>query len=193
MQATNEDRLQRRPITATEFLRMEKLGILGGKEQIELLDGRLFTLPPIGPKGAVAANMLSRVLHERIADRALIAPQHRIALDALSVAQPNLMLTALPPERYWNSLPTPADALLVVEVARGTPAFERGQKMRVYARCGVGEYWIVDLVHGRIEVYRNPRGQRYSKHATFGRGETPAPEAFPDALVPVGEILPPER
>jgi Uma2 family endonuclease len=101
------------------------------------------------------------------------------------------MLTPQPDERYWSAHPTANDALLVVEVSKSSLAFDRGKKLRAYARCEVREYWIVDLVHDRVEVFRQPSGQRYMKHQTVVRGETLAPESFPDAVIRVDDILPP--
>jgi Uma2 family endonuclease len=81
--------------------------------------------------------------------------------------------------------------LLVVEVAESSLRYDAGRKLRAYARRNVREYWIVDLPHERIEVHRDPHGERYLTHLTFERGASVAPAAFPDLEIAVDEVLPP--
>src|SRR5260370_25316594 len=96
-----------------------------------------------------------------------------------------------PRERYWGAHPVPADALLVIEVSQSTLTFDRGEKLQTYARAGIPEYWIVDLVHERLLVYAHPEDNGYASQRIAGRGESVAPSAFPDASIAVGDILPP--
>jgi Uma2 family endonuclease len=192
MQATKYDETQkRRPITVAEYHRMAETGIIGAEERVELLDGELITMPPMRPEHATPVDVLDRFFQRRIGDRAWVRVQGAITLDPISEPQPDIIVTALPGERYWKAHPTPDDALLVVEVSKSSLAFDRGKKLRAYARCGVREYWIVNLVHERIEVYRNPRADRYGKHLVVKRGETVAPRAFPDAALAADDVLPP--
>jgi Uma2 family endonuclease len=169
---------------------MSETGIIGPEERVELLDGELITMPRPSPEHVSCVRQLTRFFYRTVADRASITAEGVITLDPISQPQPDIMLT-IASDREWTAHPTPDDALLVVEVAKSSLSFDRGKKLRAYARCGVREYWIVNLVDDRIEVYGNPRRDRYGKHTVVRRGETLAPKAFPDAVVLADQILPP--
>ncbi|HEX3466364.1 MAG TPA: Uma2 family endonuclease [Candidatus Elarobacter sp.] len=192
MQARKDDkRPNLRPITVAEYHRMGESGYFAPEERVELLDGELIAMPPMSPEHAASVSALDRFFQRRVGEQAWISPQGAITLDPISEPQPDIIIGVVGDDKYWTAHPTPDDALLVVEVPKSTLAFDRGKKLRAYARCRVREYWIVDLVHERVEVYRKPRGQRYTKHQTVERGGTVAPDTFPDAVLAVDEILPP--
>jgi Uma2 family endonuclease len=180
-----------RRITVAEYYRMGDAGIFGPEERVELLDGMLFEIPPMSPEHAYAVSRLTTAFVQRFADRAWVSAQNPIALDEISEPQPDLMLSELPAERYAKTHPTPNEAMLVVEVALSSLKFDLGSKLCAYARRGVREYWIVDLVNERVEVFRDPGGERYRVHLSAGRGESVAPLAFPNELLLVDEFLPP--
>jgi Uma2 family endonuclease len=99
----------------------------------------------------------------------------------------------MPEDRYAIAHPTPAEVLLIVEVAASSLGYDAGMKLRAYARRRVREYWIVDLAHEHVDVYREPQGGRYKDHRRAGRGKSVAPLAFPDDSIAVDDILPPPR
>jgi len=192
MQAENtEDYLPERPITVAEYHRMGELGVIKPDDRVELLDGVLIPMPPIGPEHGYSVRRLNTNFQRRFGDRASISVQGPITLDDWSEPQPDVMLNSLPEERYAVANPTVNDSLLVVEVSVTSLADDRGKKLRAYAQCGVREYWLVDVVHERIEVYREPRGKRFESKRVAGRGDSVAPLAFPDDAIPVDDILPP--
>jgi Uma2 family endonuclease len=86
--------------------------------------------------------------------------------------------------------PTPADVLLVAEVSRSTLRFDRGEKLAAYARCGIREVWIVDLVHHRLETYAEPAEEAYGVRSVYGRADRVAPRAFPADAVAVADFMP---
>lgn len=191
--APAEDAVRIRPITVAEYYRMGEVGIIGPDERVELLDGELIAMPPIRPEHDYSVRRLNAYFQQRFAGRASVSVQGPVTLDPISEPQPDVMLNALPEERYAVAHPTPDEALLVVEVAQSSLPYDRGRKLRAYARRRVREYWIVDLRHERVDVYREPAGEGYVVHSVVGRGGAVAPQAFPDAAVPVDEILPPAR
>jgi Uma2 family endonuclease len=182
-----------RPITVVEYHRMAQAGILAPREPVELLDGQLIAMPPIGPPHAYTVHAVARFFFERFSERAYVSVQGPVTLDERSELQPDLMLSALPAEQYAVAHPTPAEVLLVVEVASSSLGYDSGMKLRAYARRSVREYWIVDLEHDHVDVYREPDAERYKKHRRAGRGKFIAPLAFPDDAVAVSDILPPPR
>jgi Uma2 family endonuclease len=178
-----------RPITAAEYYRMGEVGILGPDERVELLNGRIITMPPIGPRHAQTVRSLTRIFERLLGDRAVVSAQQPLDLDPASQPQPDLLLARLPAETYSRAHPVPADSPLVVEVSETTLRHDAGEKLQAYARAAVAEYWIVDLVHGRIAMYTDPDGEGYGTQRTAVRGESISPRAFPDVSIAVDDIL----
>jgi len=182
-----------RRITVAEYYRMGEAGIFGPEERVELLDGVLIEMPPDGPPHAHSIRRMARYFYDRLSDRASVSVQVPMALDAWSEPEPDVMLSDLPEEQYAVAHPKPSQVLLVVEVAVSSLRYDAGAKLRAYARRGVREYWIVDVEHEHVDVYREPRGERYKKHVRAERGDSIAPLAFPGDAIPVNDILPPPR
>jgi Uma2 family endonuclease len=180
-----------RSIAVDEYYRMADVGILRPDERVELLNGRIIEMPPIGPEHALVVELLHDAFRTALRDRAATFAQRPAHLDGFSEPQPDVMVVRGPRERYWGAHPVPADALLVIEVSQSTLTFDRGAKLQAYARAGIAEYWIVDLVHERLLAYANPEGNGYASQWIAGRGERVAPSAFPDASIAVSDILPP--
>jgi Uma2 family endonuclease len=189
--AAEEDEVRIRPITVAEYYRMGEVGIIGPEERVELLDGQLIAMPQIGPEHSYGVTQLFAYFVRLFAGRAWITAQSPVRLDDISEPQPDVMLSALPAERYAVAHPTPDEALLVVEVAQSSLPYDRGRKLRAYARRKVREYWIVDLRHEQVDVYREPAGEGYAVHHVVRRGGSVASLVFPEDAVPVDEILPP--
>ncbi|HEY0395933.1 MAG TPA: Uma2 family endonuclease [Candidatus Elarobacter sp.] len=181
------------PITVAEFARMSDAGVFGHDQSVELLDGQLIMVPRMSPVHAYSARRVATYFHRHFADRACVSVESPITLDDISEPKPDAMLNVPPPERYLHAHPTPDETFLVVEVSKSTLSFDRGRKLKAYARRHVQEYWIVNLINDRIDVYRGPWGERYAKHLIVQRGETIAPQAFPDDTIVADEILPPKR
>lgn len=180
-----------RPITVGEFHRMGDVGIFAADERVELLDGRLIAVPPMTPVHAYCVRRVDALLQRRFAHLASVSIQLPIVLDDWSEPLPDVALIASPEERYLGAHPTAAEVLLLVEIAQSSLRYDAGVKLRAYARRGVREYWIVDLAHQRVDVYREPRGERYAVRLTLGPGDSVAPLAFPDQPIAIDEVLPP--
>lgn len=169
---------------------MGEVGILRPDERVELLNGRLVEMPPIGPRHNYVAAVLHAKFLAMMGDRAVAFLQGPLRLDRFSEPQPDITLVRAPRERYLDAHPTPADALLVIEVSDATLAYDRGEKRRAYATAGIPEYWIVDVRHQRIDVYTEPIGDRYRLQTVVLRDQRIASRAFPNDAVDVNEILP---
>ncbi len=168
---------------------MGEVGILGPDERVELLNGRIITMPPIGPRHAQAVRTLTHTFERLLSDRAVVSVQLPLDLDPASQPQPDVLLARLPAKTYARVHPLPADCPLVVEVSETTLRHDAGEKLRAYALAGVAEYWIVDLLHDRIAVYTEPDGDFYRNQRTAARGESVSPRAFPDVSIAVDDIL----
>jgi len=179
-----------RPISAREYHRMGELGIIGPEERVELLEGELIAMPPIGPDHAFSVRELTEKFVKTFAGRAIVDVQNPVALDAYSEPEPDIMLLALRPDRYRTGIPEPSDVLLVIEVANSSWRYDRGRKLRAYARTGIAEVWILHLAAKCLLVFRDPAGETYGYERSFSAGETPAPAAFPNDPIPVESLLP---
>jgi Uma2 family endonuclease len=178
-------------ITVDEYHRMGEAGVFAPDERIELLDGVLITMPPIGPPHAFSVRVLNDILGQKLAGRAIVDVQNPVTIAPISEPQPDVMLLRPPHLRYAKALPVTADALLVIEVADSSRAIDRGPKLRAYARAGVSEVWIVDLVQQVVDVFTEPSGEDYARRTRAERGDQLAPSTFADAVIAVSDILPP--
>jgi Uma2 family endonuclease len=179
----------RRLFTVDDYNRMVETGILAEDDRVELLDGEIVEMTPIGPRHIGLVIRLNRVLIERLAGRAIVSSQHPVILDDLSEPEPDIALCAQRADDYMTAIPRPADVLLVIEVSDTSLAYDRGRKARRYAATGVPELWIVDLQHDAIEVFREPGPDGYAQSEVFRSGGVVAPAAFPDVQITVDELL----
>ncbi len=182
--------LRIRPITVDEYHRMLEAGILYEREPVELLDGLLIEMPPEGPIHADVVAMLNVELVQRFAGRAVVRPGNPIGLSSTSEPQPDFTLAHRRPGRYSAAHPRPEDVFLVVEVSRTSLSYDRGAKLRAYARGGIAEVWIVDLIDGHVETYAEPHELGYAANTVVGRDGSVAPRAFPVDAIPVASFLP---
>ena len=183
--------IRRRRFTVEEYYRMAEVGILGPEERVELIEGDIVEMSPIGTHHAACVAALNRRLVQAAGDRALLSPQNPVRLLEDTEPQPDIVLLRPPEHLYWERHGGPADTLLVVEVSETSYRYDRRVKVPLYARAGVSEVWIVDLNRGAVEIFRDPRDRGYASEFRVERGATIAPAALPDASIIVSEILPP--
>ena len=181
----------RRRFTVDEYYRMAEAGILGEDDRVELIDGEVICMTPIGPRHAGYVDRLTRRFLQSLGDRAQVRVQNPVRLGEHDEPEPDVTLLRPRPDDYTTRHPTPEDVLLVVEVADSTLDFDRRTKARRYAEHGIPELWIVDAnpKRRRIFVYRDPAPDGYRTVQVVRRGERLAPLAFPDGALSVGEIL----
>lgn len=172
-----------------EYHKLNEAGILEEDDRVELLDGEIILMAPLGKHHAKAVRRLGRKLNAAFADVSIVDYQNAIVLDDFSEPQPDILLLRLEIDDT-DELPRPADILLVVEVADTTLRFDSTTKLRAYARARLPEYWIVNLAEGAVDVYLKPTGDGYGEHFRRKRDELLAPTAFPDRTIAVAEILP---
>jgi Uma2 family endonuclease len=181
----------RRRFTVDEYHRMAEAGILTEDDRVELIDGEVVQMSPIGARHAAAVKRCNRALSRAVGDRALVSVQDPVDLDPYNEPQPDVALLRPRADDYAGGLPGPADLLLVVEAADTSLAHDRQGKLRWYAATGVREVWLLDLPGDALEAHREPRPTGYALIRRYQRGERLAPEALPDLAVPVEDLLPP--
>ena len=179
----------RRRFTVDEYLHMTRTGILTERDRVELLDGDIVEMTPIGRRHAACVAALLRVLLGEVGSRAMVWPQGPIRLSDRSQPAPDVALLRLRPVSYSEADAEPRDVLLVIEVAETSLRRDREIKVPLYAAAGIAECWIVDLSAREIEVFREPAGSRYATARRHGVGLVVSPLAFPDVAVDVGAIF----
>jgi Uma2 family endonuclease len=178
-----------RPITVDEFDRMAATGIIAPDERVELVDGRLVQREPMNASHASIVARIMTVLLRRIGDRACVWQQLPVVVSDRSKPFPDVALVRARPDYYGSALPRPEDVFAIVEVSDTMLAYDRGEKLRLYAKAAVPEYWIVDVKARRIETYREPHDLGYSPRTVAASGDRVAFEAFPDVVFFVDELL----
>jgi len=182
------------PVTAHRFTvddyhRMGAVGILPENARLELLDGEIVEMTPIGPRHAGCVNRLNALLVQAVGPRAIVTVQNPVVLDPHGEPQPDLAVLRPRADWYAAAHPGPADVLLLIEVMDSSTAYDRGRKMPAYARTGVTEVWLVDLDAPRVEIYRRPGPHGYLDLETAGSRDSIAPRALPDLTLAVRDIL----
>jgi Uma2 family endonuclease len=145
-----------------DYYRMGEAGILAPDARVELIDGEIIDMPPSGPPHAGAVNRLVRLLGQAVGDRAVLLVQNPVVLSRHSAPQPDLALALPRADFYAARHPGPADAVLVIEVADTTLPFDRDVKVRLYARHGIPEVWLIDLEAKRLIRNRTPQRGAYA-------------------------------
>src|SRR5437764_5241491 len=143
-----------RRFTAAEYHQMIEAGVFGRDERLELIDGEIVQMSPIGDRHAACVRRLIALLSQLFAAQAIVDAQNPIMVDAAYVPQPDLALLRPRADYYAWQTPTAADCLLVIEVADTSAEFDRLMKVPRYARGGVAELWLGDLERDVVVVYR---------------------------------------
>lgn len=182
--------LPRRRFTVDEYHRMAEVGILSDDERIELLEGEIVRMSPIGMPHAGTTDRIAQLFWSRLAGRAIVRVQGPVPLPA-QLSQPQPDVTLLRPERdfYTKVRPEPPDVLLIVEVMDTSVERDRCVKLPLYARAGISETWLLNLPESVVEVYRDPNPDGYRTSRLLRRGDTLSIAAFPDVSLTVDDVL----
>jgi Uma2 family endonuclease len=173
-----------------EYYRMAEIGVLLRREdRVELLDGVVVDMPPIRPPHSGMVNHLNHLFHSFRGDRWLTSVHGQLDLDEYSEPEPDLMLLRFLEDCYCSHHPKPEEVFLVIEVSDSTLETDRAVKLPLYGRAGIAEVWIVNLVDGTLEIYREPHFAGYAHSQILQKGESAAPSHFPDAVIEVNKIF----
>jgi Uma2 family endonuclease len=181
--------LARDRFTTADYYRMAETGVLRRDQRVELLDGEIIDMSPIGPSHAIVVKRLIYYLTQMAKDRWLVAAQDPAHLDEYSEPQPDIMLLKVVSDFYASKHPEPSDVYLLVEVADTSLSYDRERKLPLYGRSGIPEVWIVNLDEPCVEVYREPHLNGYGSSVILRAGAKMSPIQFPDAVLDVTELL----
>jgi Uma2 family endonuclease len=143
-------------ITVDAFHRMGEMGILAPTDRVELIDGEIIDMSPIGALHAAIVDLLARDFARRAGETVFIRCQNPLHLDDVTEPEPDIAILRPRADFYTTAHPGPADTLLVIEVADSSLAYDLGVKVPLYARHGIPEAWVIDAVTRRTRVFRQP-------------------------------------
>lgn len=173
----------RHRLTVAAYYRMAETGVIGRSARVELIQGEVVDMAPIGTRHASAVRLLNSLLSAAAQDRAVVAVQDPLHLDDQSEPQPDLMLLRPQAHGYRQAHPTAADVLLLIEVSDTSVRYDREIKLPLYAQAGVPEVWIVDLDAGLLRCHRAPVGDEYTHMQALAQPGTLAVPGVPAAQV----------
>ena len=184
-----EVEIPRRQFTVEEYHRMAEVGIFQPDERVELIEGEIIQMAPIGPRHAGCVINATRLFITRLGDRAVVSPQNPVVIQPRSEPQPDLLLLRPRAVSYSREHPIPEDVLLAVEVADTTVRFDRLVKARLYARARIAEFWLFLTADGIVEVYRQPGPEAYASVTAHASGQVVSPLAFPEVGFSVADFF----
>jgi Uma2 family endonuclease len=168
---------------------MAEAGILTEDDRVELIDGEILEMSPLGRKHWVCVNRITRLFVRAVGDRAIVHIQNPIVLGDYTEPQPDLVLLRPRDDFYADMDATPDAILLLIEVADSSVDYDRRVKAPLYARMSIPEYWLADVGREHIVVHLDPTSDGYRTTRVFRRGESFRPTAFPDLQIVVDDIL----
>ena len=181
--------VKRRPITVGDYHHMAEAGILTERDRVELIEGELVAMSPIGSYHHGTVNRLTHTLIHAVGDRAIVSVQGPIRLDDLSEPEPDFALLKPRADFYRDAHAVAADVLLLIEVADSSLNYDRAVKRALYARFGIAEVWIFNLTAGEIEICRQPTATGYAAIEIAGSDRELEPLLLPGARISAASMF----
>lgn len=175
--------------TVAEFHRMAEVGLLNEDSRVELIDGEIVEMAPIGSEHAGHNNYLQSFLAYRLYGKAVVAGQNPVVLGGYEEPQPDIALLRWREDYYRTAHPHAEDVLLIIEISDTTLRYDRDVKVPLYAKNGVPEVWLLDVQQKQLEIYREPLHGVYQQRDCRNTGQI-APVSCPDAIINLNELFP---
>jgi len=180
---------RRHRITVNEYHRMAEVGLLAPDARVELIEGEIIDMAPIGTDHNSIVDQLTRLLVRAVGDDAIVRVQGSVRLSQISEPQPDVVLLKPRADFYRNQFATGADTLLVIEVSDSTLRFDRDVKVPLFARHGVQEVWIFDVQGDRLLVYGALRADVYERKDSIARPQSMPVTALPGVAVDLSSVF----
>lgn len=175
--------------SVADYHLMLETGVLNEDSQVELLNGEIINMSPIGKRHSAKVKKLRALLGKQLAEAVVIGVQDPIQLDDYSEPQPDLSVLKPRADYYEAAHPLPSDVFLIIEVADSSAAVDREVKLPAYAQAGVAKVWLVDLTKDRIEVRSNPYNGVYQEARIVQRGQEVISKTLPQLKLQADDIL----
>ena len=179
--------IARRHFNVAEYYRMMEAGILSESDHVELIDGEVVEMSPIGSRHAACVDRLNKFFNKL--EEIIVRVQNPIRLDDFSEPQPDITLLRMRADFYAQGHPIPSDVLLVVEVADSSTEFDRAVKLPLYAEAMIAEFWLVNLPDEKVAVFSHPSNGEYQKSHELKRGANLTSIIIPGLSLSVDAIL----
>jgi Uma2 family endonuclease len=154
-------------------------GVIGAESHVELIDGEIFMMLPLGPPQGSLIARLTKFFIRNLPSELDCRAQLPIVAGDQSEPEPDIAIVRGREDDYKHAHPVASDVALLVEVAHSSLAFDLGRKVRLYGSCGIAEYWVIDIENKSIHVHRSPTSNRYADVVVRSAGESVAPLAAP--------------
>ena len=176
-------------ISIERYEKMAAAGVLTRDDRVQLIDGEILEMAPIGTRhGSVAGRLMKRLILAA-GDAAIVRTVNPVNLEAFSQPQPDLVLLRPRADDYVDSRPGPRDVLLLIEVSETTLDFDQGRKRSLYAAAGIREYWVIDVNDRRVVAYSDPQSGSFCSIVEHGLEDELAPRALPGVGIIVKELF----
>jgi Uma2 family endonuclease len=184
---------QIRPLTSTEYYHMIETGIIREGERVELISGQIFTMAAKGVRHTICTRRLFKQLLALIDEQADVQSQDPITLPNNSEPEPDVVIAKLREDNYESSHPSPADIILIIEVSDTTLKYDREVKAPLYAIAGINEYWIINLIDNRLEVYSQPKDGIYTNIQILMPPQLINLPEFPEISLNISDFFPDQK
>ena len=181
--------ISKRAFNVDEYYRMAETGILTERDRVELIEGDIIEMNPIGSRHFACVNRLNTLLGSILGENAQISIQGPVRLDDHSQPEPDVAVLKPRDDYYGDGLPGPHDVLLLIEVADSSLDYDQQRKLPLYAKAGIAECWLVDLTNQVVAQYAQPADARYSMERRFARGENIVSGSVQNLTLAVDAIL----
>ncbi|MEO5861707.1 MAG: Uma2 family endonuclease [Burkholderiales bacterium] len=158
--------IKRRQISVDDYHRMGEIGLIGPDERVELIEGEIIDMAPIGSDHASFVNRLTSLLINAVQDKGIVSVQNPVRLSNQTEPEPDFAVLKPRADFYQRQLPTATDTLLIVEVSNTSERYDREVKLPLYATYGVPEVWLISLEQKTLSIYQTPTGDRYQHEQT---------------------------
>jgi Uma2 family endonuclease len=189
MSSAAYDIFQRHRLTVAEYYRMGETGILAPEARVELIEGEVIDMPPIGSPHAGTVDYMADVLRSACGRQSILRTQNPVFLDLHSEPRPDIALLRPRPDFYRSSHPTPADVFLIIEVADTSLAYDTQIKLPLYARHGIPEVWLADLSNRRLIVHRTPTAAGFQDVQTLTDLSAVTPLLLPGVTIDLSSLF----
>ncbi len=176
--------------TADEYHRMAEVGILSERDRVELIDGEIILMSPIGNRHSAGVSKATRALVRAVGDDAIVQPQGPVRLDEYYEPEPDLALLRPRADFYSSRHRSPEDVLLIIEIADSSLEYDRNVKAPIYAAARICEYWLVDLNANVVWRYLTPEQGQYQSSDAYRRGQSITALQLPSCTIPIDDLLP---
>lgn len=179
----------RRLFSVAEFHSMAEAGIFRQDDRLELLEGDIIAMSPVGVRHLGCVNRLTRLFSLNVGEKAIVSVQNPVRLGYQSEPVLDIALLKYREDCYAKQIPTPSDVLLLIEVSDSTLTFDRNVKRPLYAQAGILEYWLINLIDNQVELFRQPQEGAYQESLVVRGDEGVTAVAFPDHHFSLADLM----